>query len=127
MTKAQKQEPNWVAAEIRKGQGAIKNRDTSVPGTGCLEFLHPSCPCPVGQVWWRWGHDAFTIEIVDCYVMQSLRRTGIVRRLLAKLHEYYPMARRFTTRKLNDLSKPAFTKLGFVHDKTFDVWIRVAP
>lgn len=76
----------YMRNRIRAGASPITcrvNVDSGIPGTALVQATVPEVPAPVGVIWWR--HQSGTVEILNCWTDNDLRRVGIFRALLKKL------------------------------------------
>lgn len=110
--------PTTFQIHLRKNRSQIKSlwRECGVPGTYEIALLTPDSPLPVAFIWVRNIGTNSNVEILNCYVEAHHRRCGLLSILINKVRCAWPTASLFTV-KCNELSEPAFKKLGFKKNK----------
>jgi hypothetical protein len=105
---------------------SINWRYTSAPGTLVAEFFYNTGPQPIGNVWYRYGCDDETIEILGSYVQDTERRKGIRTAIHQWMVSAHPKIRRFITAQSTRYSKPWLLKMGFkrIRDKYWEMIVR---
>jgi len=70
--------------------------ETTNPGTAVIKATIPSYRVPVGLLWLS-SVDDRTLFIENCYVLECLRRCGVMTRMHAYMLEIYPQIQRVQT------------------------------
>lgn len=98
---------------------------SGVKGCVIMEALVPYYQLPVCTVWFRHVGNA-TIEILNSYTINPLRRKGYRTYLHKKMIEAYPKNKWIMTHKGQKSSRPWLKKMGFWRDEiTKDLMLEV--
>jgi hypothetical protein len=104
----------WLAAEVKAGKLAWQFQgDTGIPGTLAVLATHPSMPYPIGALWFRW-RDAETLDIMNVWTFEPLRRCGIASYLFKQLPSVYPGVRRIWSQHGTESGAPWMRANGFI-------------
>jgi hypothetical protein len=77
-----------------------------------IEALHQDMPMPVGTIWYRLSTE-HSIDILDCYVTEYLRRCGVMTLMFQKLRAAYPSHPHVVTGSGTRFGKPWLIRMGF--------------
>jgi hypothetical protein len=93
----------------------------SIPGVAVVEAVIPEIPCPVAWVWYR--HECGkTLSILQSFVTEGLRRSGLRRALHQQMLASFPEIRLFVTERGTPQSAAFLQSVGFVFNGDLDRW-----
>ena len=100
----------------------IRSRNGVTPGVHAIEAYDRDHPCPVGQLWWRWGLGIDDVEILNSYTFPDVRRLGVRTRLQNYLIEWLKPRVVVTGRESTPDGIAWMEKFGYRLDRKRGVW-----